>query len=358
VIQDSMAPRTPRHAAARLRRTCLLATLLVGLIVDGLSAPGVVGAIGGAAYPVQSLEDRGTDVATIQALLRHHLLAPRSLTSGGRTVVVRGVNPIVPVVDGRFGETTRIALQGFQLRAGLAVTGIADAGTWARLAIPLSAGSTAEAVAAVQRQLIEKHGAVLPVDGVYGTTTTAAVKAFQAHAGLAQTGAMDAVTWRNLVWHFELPRFSGAALCDYSVGNGPANWGTGEMVAVLEAAGAVVVGAGYGRAAIGDVGFEHGGDIPGHETHEVGLDADVRPMRQANDQCALASTWRLTAYDRAATRVLAQAIRAAAPGHVKAIFFNDPVLIAEGLTTFNSGHDDHLHVRICEAWHVDPRYRC
>ena len=43
---------------------------------------------------------------------------------------------------------------------------------------------------------------------------------------------------------------------------------------------------------------------------------------------------------------------------MKLIYFNDPVLIREGLTRRFTGHDDHLHVRFCEAWHVDPLYRC
>ena len=45
-------------------------------------------------------------------------------------------------------------------------------------------------------------------------------------------------------------------------------------------------------------------------------------------------------------------------GHVKVIYFNDPVLIGEGLTTRLAGHDNHLHVRYCEAWHPVSAYRC
>jgi len=106
------------------------------------------------------------------------------------------------------------------------------------------------------------------------------------------------------------------------------------------------------------VSFEHGGDIPDHETHELGLDADIRPMRKANDQCSYRTNWTLTTYDRAATRALVKAIRAATPGHVKLIFFNDPVLIGEGLTSKYAGHDDHLHLRFCEVGFSDGRYRC
>ena len=66
----------------------------------------------------------------------------------------------------------------------------------------------------------------------------------------------------------------------------------------------------------------------------------------------------LSSYNRAATRALIKAIRAAAPGHVKLIYFNDPVLIGEGLTTRFAGHDNHFHVRYCEAWHPVIAYRC
>jgi hypothetical protein len=168
---------------------------------------------------------------------------------------------------------------------------------------------------------------------------------------------MDAATWRALVWHFELPGF-GASLCNYSTGNGIVNWGTAAAIGAIQAAGAATVAAGYGRVAVGDISFEFGGDTPDHQTHERGLDVDLRPMRKANDQCSVRTNWRLAAYDRTATLALVRAIRAIAPGHVKLIYFNDPVLIDEGLTTWHSGHDDHLHVRFCEATYPLAMYDC
>ena len=93
-----------------------------------------------------------------------------------------------------------------------------------------------------------------------------------------------------------------------------------------------MVKAGYGQIAVGDLSSSSAATSPLHDTHEVGLDADIRPMRKANDQCSHGSNWRLAAYDRAATRALIMAIRAATPGHVKFILFNDPQLIREGLT--------------------------
>ena len=230
--------------------------------------------------------------------------------------------------------------------------------TWAALVVPIGPGSSGAAVRALQRELREKRGATsVSIDGIYGASTTAAVTALQAHVGLPQTGSVNGATWRALIWHFELPRFSASALCDYDP-PANANWGTAELISTVEEAGRAMVQAGFGQVAVGDLGYEHGGDHPEHDTHEVGLDADLRPMKKANDQCSGGTRWTLSAYDRAATRALAKAIRAATPGHVKEILFNDPVLIGEGLTVYRAGHDDHLHVRLCEAWHPVPLYRC
>lgn len=307
----------------------------------------------GVAWPTQSLGDRGTDVIAIQSMLRQRLLPtplPRRRTTL-RTIVL-------PPVDGFFGVTTEDAVRRFQAGHGLTATGIVDGPTWLALVIPLGIGSVGPEVAALQRELVEKRAAPLVVDGIFDSTTRSAVVAFQGHVGIARTGVVDATTWRILVWHYELPRFGASGLCDYSVGNGPANWGTAEAIASLEVSGAWSVAHGYGRVAVGDVSFENGGPIPGHDTHRVGLDVDIRPLRKANDQCTQRTNWRSTTYDRAATRALVKAIRALAPGHVKLIYFNDPVLIAEGLTTRFTGHDDHLHIRYCEATHPNVLYDC
>ena len=43
---------------------------------------------------------------------------------------------------------------------------------------------------------------------------------------------------------------------------------------------------------------------------------------------------------------------------MKLIYFNDPVLIKEGLVRPYSGHDDHLHIRYCEKIHFSAAYDC
>ena len=88
------------------------------------------------------------------------------------------------------------------------------------------------------------------------------------------------------------------------------------------------------------------------------MDVDVRPMRKAQDQCTWGVNWRWSTYDRAATRDLIKAIRRTAIGHVKLIYFNDPVLIKEGLVRWYSGHDDHVHIRYCENVHQLKAYAC
>jgi peptidoglycan hydrolase-like protein with peptidoglycan-binding domain len=329
-VSDHPAPRS-----RPVRVVASVALVLVALIVT----TGPAAAISGVRWPVQSRGDRGTDVLAIQLLLRDRL-GP-------------GADPAtLPPVDGVFGLATDTAVRGFQKASGLTANGIVASTTWIRLVRGLATGATGDAVRALQVELVEKRRAPVAVDGVFGASTETAVLAFQAHMALPQSGAVESVTWRALTWHYELPRFSSTSLCDYSVGNGPANWGTAEAIDNLEAAGRRMVRAGYGRIAVGDVSLEHGGDIAGHETHERGLDVDVRPLRKANDQCTHPTLWTSTAYDRAATRTMIKAFRALARGHVKLIYFNDPVLIREGLTRWHSGHDDHLHVRFCEA--IDP----
>jgi peptidoglycan hydrolase-like protein with peptidoglycan-binding domain len=317
------------------RRIAIGVALLLALIAQAVPATVAAASF---PWPIQSQGNRGSDVQAIQSLLRGH---------GFRVHY-----------DGIFSSNTARGVEAFQLHTGLKPTRVVDHLTWAKLVIPVGPGDSGEAVLTLQRQLNEKRAARLAVTGLYDAATATAVRALEAHIGHPRDGIADTGLWRYLIAHYELPVFSAAGLCDYSVGNGPANWGTGAAIGQLEVAARGIVAARLGRVPVGDLGYEHGGDIPGHATHEVGLDVDLRPIRDNRDQCRWGSNWRYTTYDRTGTRRLVDSIRAAAPGHVKLIYFNDPVLIREGRTTWYAGHDDHLHVRYCETGHAVSAYRC
>jgi peptidoglycan hydrolase-like protein with peptidoglycan-binding domain len=335
-----MVGRTPFAPGSKLSRGLhralrRLLPLVAAVALVAASAPQVAAL--SASYPQASAGNRGANVRALQYLLRDH----------GAIIGVTGI----------FDAPTIAAVKAFQAASGLTADGEVGTTTWSVLVVRLEPGSSGDAVVGLQGLLNEKRRTKLALTGEYDAAVAAAVTAFQAHARIAVTGIADAATWRLLLAHLELPVF-GPTLCDYSVGNGPANWGTAAAIGQLEAAAGRLARAGFSRPALGDIGFEHGGPIPGHVTHQQGLDVDLRLMRTDDRQCARGTNWRSSTYDRAATRVLVKAIRATAPGHVKVIYFNDPVLVREGLTRWHTGHDDHLHVRYCERVHPLAAYHC
>ncbi|MFC5804254.1 penicillin-insensitive murein endopeptidase [Streptomyces formicae] len=308
----------------QLGRIITLFAAVAGLLL-GLGVPAQ--AFPQAAFPLTSNGSRGTDVVALQHLLTAH----------GRPVTA----------DGVFGSGTRSAVVGFQQSKGLTADGIVGPATWEALAITVRQGDNGPAVQALQSLLNAKRGAGLGVDGAFGSATHAAVSTFQSHAGVGVDGVVGTTTWKNLLWHYENIGFGAGTMCAQSPdGNADAHWATAGAVGQLAAAAAGFASTGNGRLPVGDAGFEHGGDILGHASHEVGTDIDVWPIRTDSAQCTAGRiTWQSSAYDRAATRLLVQEIRAKAPGHVELIFFNDPQLISEGLTTSYPNHDNHLHIR-------------
>jgi peptidoglycan hydrolase-like protein with peptidoglycan-binding domain len=297
----------------------LLGVLLVcGLMVFSSQA---AQAYSGAFFHTVSQGNRGTDVQALQYLLNIG-------------------------VDGVFGSGTATAVKNFQASKGLSADGVAGPATWAAAVTTVRLGSSGNAVKALQVELNAKRNAGLTVDGAFGAGTEAAVKSFQTHAGLGADGVVGPTTWKNLIWHYEYANMA-ANICDQDPdGNGPVNWGVASTVAQLETATSNFAAFGKGKVPLGDISFEHGGDIAGHASHELGVDVDIWPIRTDSLQCTASRiTWQSTTYDRAATRELVKAIRAAAPGQIELIYFNDPTLINEGLTTSYPNHDNHLHIR-------------
>jgi peptidoglycan hydrolase-like protein with peptidoglycan-binding domain len=102
-------------------------------------------------------------------------------------------------------------LAGVVAMATLAATGAAGAATTARAApaahttaAPLKwpttgPGSTGERVVAIQYLLNQQINAKLTVDGIYGTKTTAAVKAFQKKVKIPSDGIVGPMTYPKLI---------------------------------------------------------------------------------------------------------------------------------------------------------------
>lgn len=104
-------------------------------------------------------------------------------------------------VDGDFGPATANAVQTFQSNNGLGVDGIVGNQTWPALIVQVSAGSTGEAVSAVQSQLNSRSHSVA-VTGNFGPETDSAVRFFQQDLGIAVDGVVGPQTWSALVSSF------------------------------------------------------------------------------------------------------------------------------------------------------------
>jgi len=93
---------------------------------------------------------------------------------------------------------------------------------------------------------------------------------------------------------------------------------------------------------IGQISKRGGGPFPPHVSHRLGVDIDVRPMRKdgKNQPVSIDEGQ----YDRDITTELIELWWQKAP--VMALFFNDPTVIAKGLSRFVKGHGNHFHVRL------------
>ena len=134
-----------------------------------------------------------------------------------------------------------------------------------------------------------------------------------------------------------LPR-SGAGFRSYSPQS--QQYGTASLVSELAQSSAAWSARGGSPVNIGDISRRGGGDLPGHDTHEVGRQVDVRPFR--HDGSNQPTNWESRSYDREQTRNYIEFMKERNPGMT--VLFNDPVLVREGLTKPYRGHDNHLHL--------------
>lgn len=93
---------------------------------------------------------------------------------------------------------------------------------------------------------------------------------------------------------------------------------------------------------INDISKPRGGKTTSHATHQAGMCCDMK-LPKLNGQAG-GITYKDLQYDQLTARAMLEAMRS--HPQTARIFFNDPVLIAEGLCQAVSGHDNHFHFEI------------
>jgi hypothetical protein len=130
------------------------------------------------------LGNRGAQVSALQCLMK------RKRLYGG-------------AITGVFNRDTESAVRRFQEARGLRANGRMLRSTWTILLSEgpqpvLKIGSGGNTVRRVQRSLNAAVHAELAVDGIFGPSTTAAVRRYQREVGLRRTGVVATDTWTLL----------------------------------------------------------------------------------------------------------------------------------------------------------------
>jgi murein endopeptidase len=160
----------------------------------------------------------------------------------------------------------------------------------------------------------------------------------RAAAGATAGTAAEAVGVRSRV----TSRLPSEGLGFYTYKRAVARYGVPETIRALE-----TIAASWQKAhpsgpriGIGDISLEGGGPIQDHRSHRIGIDVDIRLMR--NDGREEGVVYQSPAYSRRLTQELIDLIWANSILRVETILFNDPR--ARDVVAYPN-HDNHLHVR-------------
>lgn len=115
-------------------------------------------------------------------------------------------------------------------------------------------------------------------------------------------------------------------------------WGLPQLVYGVERAGARWKLTGFPRAGVGHLSLERGGAFAPHQSHRLGKNLDVRPVRTSGEA---AVTITQSAYSRSRTQRLIDIVKAETSA--RSVLFNDSGV--SGVSYF-AGHDNHFHVSI------------
>ncbi len=137
----------------------------------------------------------------------------------------------------------------------------------------------------------------------------------------------------------------------HSHGEGTANpfrYGTARTVAMIQMVAELYYRQTGMKLRVGDLSKYGGGDIPGHSSHERGINIDLdlafsdgrttaHPQRGSDE-----ATYRSPNYDRESTRIILRLFRSLNPN--ADILFNDPHINVRGVRAFGA-HDNHIHIQ-------------
>lgn len=120
-------------------------------------------------------------------------------------------------ITGSYAARTAAAVEGFQAKRGIGVTGVVDAATWtaltSRTQMPtddqmhnrlvagpalMKSSSSGDRVRDLQARLKQLAWFSEPVTGTYGSVTASGVKGFQGKRAIPVTGEVDQRTWDRL----------------------------------------------------------------------------------------------------------------------------------------------------------------
>lgn len=130
----------------------------------------------------------------------------------------------------------------------------------------------------------------------------------------------------------------------YAYSSSGRRWGRPSMVYGLIEAGSTWNAAhNWARMGVGDISLPNGGPMSGHASHQVGKDADVRPVSNSSYEGPL--TRFSSSYSSFRTKdLITDHVKPAMS--VQVIFYNDPAITPLSYVQPWPNHDNHFHVRI------------
>jgi peptidoglycan hydrolase-like protein with peptidoglycan-binding domain len=265
---------------------------------------------------------------------------------------------------GTFGPRTERAVKELQSVNGLTANGTLDAPTHEAIRQVnegLAIGASGEVVRSLQARLVRlgnmTNAQAAAAAGRFDVVTDAALKLLQAQHGIAPTGVFAAATYRALLAAAPpappLVPTAGSAVDTVlpESGRGFATFnrepdgrdqvGLASTILAIQTIGAAWADRHGFPVFVGDISRRGGGSFPPHASHKDGRDVDVRPFRYGGQPGA--TNISDPSYDHALTRELVVLVREKFPQVT--ILFNDPLLVADGLTKKFPQHDNHLHLR-------------